>query len=75
MSRESDLTAIPDTWHVGHVTCIIMLAMPRCFTPDAGCLSLSNNIHNGQQVNKLGGFTCCLRRGHHEGPAHQTSHV
>ena len=35
-----------------------MLAVPRYMTPSAGCLSLSNNIHNGQQVNKLGGFTC-----------------
>ena len=53
MSRGSDLTTIPDTWHVRHIPYIIMLAMPRYFTPEAGCLSLSNNIHNGQQVNRF----------------------
>ena len=29
-----------------------MVPMPQNFTTDAWCLSLSNNIHNGQQVNK-----------------------
>ena len=75
MSRQSDLTAIPDTRHVWHIAYIIMLAMPRYFTPDAGCLSLSNNIHNGQQVKRIGGFTCGLRTEHQEGPAHPTSPV
>ena len=31
------------------------------FTPDAACRSLSNNIHNGLQVNNLGRFTCCMQ--------------
>ena len=43
--------AIRDTWHVRHIPYIIMLAMPRYFSLDAGCLSLSPNIHNGQEVN------------------------
>ena len=67
--------AIPDAWHVRHLPCIIMLAMPRYFTPDAGCLPLSKITHNGPQVNRLGGFTCCSRTRHQEGPAHQTSPV
>ena len=75
MSRESDLMAIPDTWHVGHIPYNAMLAMPGYFTPDAGCPSLSNNIHNSQQMNDVGGFTCCSRTTHQEGPAHQTSPV
>ena len=41
--------------------------------PDAGCLSLSNNINHSQQVSVLGGFTCCMKSKHQEGPAHQTS--
>ena len=40
-----------------------MLVMPRYFTRHAGCRSLSNNIHNGQQVNRPGAFTCCSRTG------------
>ena len=75
MSPESDLMAIPDTWRVRHSPYIIMLAMPWYFTADTGCRSPSNNIHNGQQVNGLGGFTCCLRTRHQEGPAGQTSPV
>ena len=67
--------AIPDTSHVRHIPYIIILAMPRYFTMDARCLSLSNNIHNGQQVNRLGGFTCCSRTRHQKGPAHLTSPV
>ena len=54
---------------------IVMMAMPWYFTPDAGCPSLSNIIHNGHQVNKPGGFTCCLETTHQEGLAHQTSNV
>ena len=49
--------------------------MPRYLTPSARCLKLNHNIHNGQQVNKLGGFTCCSPTRHQEGPAHQTSPV
>ena len=52
-------------------TYIIMMALRQCFTPDAGCLSFSNNIHNGQKVNKPGRFTCCLKTRHQGGPAHQ----
>ena len=73
MNREGDLAAIPDTWHLSPIPYIVMLAMPWYFTPNAGCLSLSNDIHNGQQVNGLGGFTCCSRTRHQEGPAHQMS--
>ena len=40
-----------------------MLARPGYFISDVGCLKLSNIIHNGQQVNKLGGFTCCYELG------------
>ena len=53
----------------------VMMAVPRYFTPDPGYASLSNILHNGQQVNKLGWFTCCLQTRRQEGPAHQTSHV
>ena len=54
---------------------IAMMAMLWYSTPNAGCPSFSNIIHHGQQVNRPGGFTCCLQRRHQEGPAHQTSHV
>ena len=60
MNQQGDLTAIAHTWHVFHITYIIMLTMPPYFIPDAGCLSLRTNIHNGHQVNKVGHFTCCL---------------
>ena len=30
------------------------------FKQDAACRSLRNHLHNCLQVNKLGGFTCCL---------------
>ena len=75
MNRESDLMAIPDRWNVCNITYTLMLALPRYFTPEPGCLSLSSNIHNGQQVNKLGGCTSCSRVRHQEGPDHQTSPV
>ena len=42
---------------------IVMKAMPRYPTPDAGCLSLGNVIHNGQQVNKLGGLLAACKEG------------
>ena len=35
--------------------------MPPYFIADAGCLQPSNNIQYGQQVNKLGGSTCCFQ--------------
>ena len=59
MNQDSDLTALPDTWHVLHFRYIIMLTMLRYLTPNAGFPSLSNNIHNGLEVKTLGRFTCC----------------
>ena len=52
-----------------------MMAMPRYLTPDGGCPSVSNILYNGQQVNMLGGFICCLQKRCQEAPVNQTSHV
>ena len=76
MSPESSRTSMANnTSHLAYDTYINMMQFPWYFTPDAGCLSLSNNIQDGQQVTVLGGFACCWNSKHQEGPAHQTSPV